>query len=69
MGIFGDDPVSQRDIGSDDEITAYTACHDLMIGFIRPLIHNDIFDLFCISDRDSFVGDDNRGDMESLYAS
>ena len=46
MGMFTYDPVSQRNIGCNDQIAFTAELDNMMIRFICPLVNNDVFYIF-----------------------
>jgi len=68
VGVLTDDPIRQRDVSGDDQVTGLTEGYDAVIGFVGSLIDDEVLDVLGGADRDLFVGDDVGGDCETFDA-
>jgi len=69
MGMFGNDAVSEGNVGSNDKITRFAEFDNTVVGFIRTLIDDNVLDVWGFADGDLFVGNDFCQQGESFYAS
>ena len=66
MGVFGDDPVGQRDIGGDHQVACVHHPDDRMIRFVGSRFDDDIAYVGGVPDRDPFIRDYDGRDTESF---